>query len=538
MYMVKLLIVEDNDFERNALQNYIDWDILGIRQVETAFNGLDGMEKAIALMPDIIISDVKMPGMNGLEMAKNIIRFCPDAKFIFSSGHEEVGLIQEAMEVRAYSYLIKPLKQEELIAVIKKITSILVDEKLSSLEKNKIIAQFQQHLPFLQSRFLEELILSGTKAEDAKTLSVRANELKLRMIGMYQLALIEFDFGAESDIFHRSELLNVVLYNLQSSGSGRNVIFIKSPGNGVIALLHTLVKEDKEGTETVNGIEAELKAMSVDHPFQYIIGVSELFQNPEELNRAYKQAIQVTSRKIQLGFGHIVHYSECKEVFAAVSEPEPIDLKSAVSRIISLVCEGESCEQELNQLVNGMLTDPGSSMDDIRSWLIFLFSSLSMQLTGVGESVEKMAEEETVIYKQIIHARTIPEMLEYAGKILNAISAYMDRKKLNKDDYIIKEILHILNHDYQKPITLTYLSDRVYLSPNYLRILFKEKMNISIQEYLTNLRICKAKELLKQTKHKVHEIGEMVGYENSTYFNIVFKNYIQMTPKEYRKKFR
>lgn len=536
--MIKLLIVEDNDFERNALQNYINWEIIGIRQVETAFNGLDGLEKAITYMPDIIISDVKMPGMNGIEMARNIISFCPDVKFIFSSGHEDVSLLQEAMKVRAYSYLIKPLKHEELITVMKKITSILVDEKLSSLENNKIIEQFQNNLHYLQTKFLEELIVSGKSSNDKQSLFVQANDLKLRMIGMYKLALIEFDFGMDTDIFLNSNLLNVVLYKLESIGNHKNVIFLKNSGKGIIALLHTLVNGDEEGARIINEIEQEIAILSTENNYKYIIGVSDLFGNFDELNTAYKQSVFVTSRKVELGYGHIVFYSDCKEAFSASLETKQTDIRAAISQVINMVCEGESWEGELNKLVHLILADPHKKIDDIQSLFILLFSNLSMQLAGLGEKFEKMAEEEMDIFKSIINSKTIPDMIQYTAKILKSVSLYMERKKLNKDDYIIKEILNILNHEYRQPITLNFISERVYLSPNYLRILFKEKMNISIQEYLTNLRICKAKELLQQTKYKVHEIGEMVGYENSTYFNIVFKNYIQMTPKEYRKKFR
>ncbi|MNF97880.1 HTH-type transcriptional regulator YesS [compost metagenome] len=204
-----------------------------------------------------------------------------------------------------------------------------------------------------------------------------------------------------------------------------------------------------------------------------------------------------------------------------------------------MACEGdsESCEEEINKLVHFIRADPNIKMDSIQSLFIFLFSNLSMQMAGRGENFGKIAEEEIDIFKNIINSKTLPDIILYTSKILKSISSYMGRKKLNKDDYIINEILHILNEEYQKPITLTYLSDRVYLSPNYLRIVFKQKMKISIQEYLTNLRMCKAKELLTQTRYKVHEIGEMVGYENSTYFNIVFKNYIKMTPGDYRNKF-
>jgi two-component system response regulator YesN len=537
IHMTKLLIVEDNDFERNALQNYMNWDILGIRQVETAFNGLDGLEKAKAFMPDIIISDVKMPGLSGIEMAKNIIRYCPDVKFIFSSGHEDVSLLQEAMEVRAYSYLIKPLKQEELIAVIKKTTSILVDEKLSSMENNKIIEQFKNNLHYLQSKFLEELIVSGKSASGAQALYVQANDLKLRMIGMYKLALIEFEFGVDTDIFQNSNLLNVVLYKLEDVCRFKNVIFFKHSSKGIIALLHTLVTGGEEGARIINDIHIEMDTLSKENSYKYMIGVSDILANLDELHIAYKQSCMATSRKLELGYGQLVWYTECKEAHSALLATEPKDIKAAISQLIDMVCEGENCEEEINNLVSLILADPGKKMDSIQSLFILLISNLSKQMAGMGESFEKIAEEEADIFKNIINSKTIPDIILYTSKILKSISSYMGRKKLNKDDYIIKEILHILNHEYQKPITLTYLSDRVYLSSNYLRIVFKDKMKISIQDYLTNLRMCKAKELLKETRYKVHEIGEMVGYENSTYFNIVFKNYMKMTPGEYRNKF-
>ncbi|MDF2836754.1 MAG: AraC family transcriptional regulator, partial [Paenibacillus sp.] len=484
-YMVKLLIVEDNDFERNALQNYIDWDILGIRQIETAFNGLDGMEKAKSFMPDIIISDVMMPGMSGIEMAKQTLKFCPQVKFIFSSGHEDVNLLQEAMEVRAYSYLIKPLKPEELIAVIKKMTAILVDEKLSLLEHTKMVEQFKNNLHFLQAKFLEDLIVSGKSGNETKSLFIQANDLKLRMIGMYRLALIEFDFGSDTDLFQNAEWLNIAQYKLENICGNRNVILIKKSGKGIIVLLHTLIKGSEEDVRILRDIEAAIKVLSIENHFKYMIGVSELFPNLDELNIAYKQTSFAVSRKLKLGYGRIVSYSECKETELAPMETEPKDAKAAILQIIDAVSEGKNSEEAVNGLVQSLLLDPGNKMDHIQSYFVYLFANLSARLLGMGESFERMAEEEIVIYKNLINANTIPDMIVYTTKILAAVSSYMDRKKLNKDDYIINEILNILNHEYRQPITLTYLSDRVYLSPNYLRILFKDKMKISIQEYLT-----------------------------------------------------
>ncbi|TYP78964.1 response regulator [Paenibacillus methanolicus] len=536
--MAKLLIVEDNDFERNAMQHYIDWDILGIREVETAFNGLDGLEKASAFMPDIVISDVMMPGMNGIEMAKNIMRMSPQTKFVFSSGHEDVRLLQEAMEVRAYHYLIKPLKQEELIRVIKKTTSILVDEKLSSIAHDKVVEQFRANLRYLQSRFLEDVLVSGRTADDTKSLLVQARDLQLNMIGMYKLVLAELEFGDDADVFRCSDALQLVLHQLESVCNPKHAIVAKSSGNAIIVLLHSLVSGEQEETRIIDAVDREIRTLSEHGGFKFMIGVSGRFANMEELPVAYRQSRAAAGRKINLGYGQLVYYSEEAESREGWYELQPQDSKSVIARIIDAAMEGEYAEEELDRLVACARTDSSPSMARLQSSFILLFSGLNMQLAGAGESLDKMAEEEQSIYEHLLQAKTIPDMKQYTNKIFASISSYMERKKRNKDDYIINEILTILNQEYRHPITLASLSDRVYLSPNYLRILFKDKMKISIQEYLTNLRLSKAKELLKQTRHKIHEIGEMVGYENSTYFNIVFKNYMKMTPGEYRNKFK
>ncbi|MBB3113135.1 YesN/AraC family two-component response regulator [Paenibacillus phyllosphaerae] len=536
--MVKLLIVEDNDFERHALQNYIDWDVLGIRQVETAYNGLDGLEKAKAIVPDIIISDVMMPGMSGIEMAQYIMKFFPQTKFIFSSGHEDVRLLQEAMEVRACSYLIKPLKQEELISVIKKATSMLVDEKLTSIAHNKMVEQFNDNLRYLQTKFLEELIVTGKNARDMKSLSMHANDLKLSMIGMYKLAVVELDFGVESDLFQNTNLLHVVMHQLERISSSKHALVMKISGNRIIVLLHTLVPVGEEGTKIIADIAEGMRLVSEEINCKYMIGVSDLFANLDDLHQAFKQSSFAASRKVKLGYGHLVHYSGCHDSEAISLQAGPYDLQAAIAQLIDLVMKGENVEDELRKLVHELQVISDHPLVRVQSLIILLFSNLSKQLADVGENLDRMAGEERELYEQIISAKTIPDILQLASKTLTSVASYMCRKKQNKDDYIINEILTILNQEYRHPITLSSLSERVYLSPNYLRIIFKNKMRISIQEYLTNLRLSKAKELLKETRYKVHEVGEMVGYENSTYFSIVFKNYMKMTPGEYRNKFK
>ena len=175
-------------------------------------------------------------------------------------------------------------------------------------------------------------------------------------------------------------------------------------------------------------------------------------------------------------------------------------------------------------------------LEVFQSIFIDLINSLLVNINNSGYNVEQIFGEKTDLYTSILSCKTLPDISMAINQILHKIAGYFKEKKANKEENVVKEILDILHKEYSQPVTLSYLSEKIYLSSNYLRIIFKEKMDISIQNYLTNLRIKKAKELLKSGDLKISQIGNKIGYPNSTYFNVVFKSSVGVTPGEYRSK--
>lgn|GEM_PF-2252670 len=534
--MYTLLIVEDNDFERNALQRYIDWDVLDLKVVDTAFNGQDGFEKAMKHQPDIIISDVKMPIMDGIEMAKAITRANPQIKFVFSSGHDDVALLKEALELRAYSYLTKPVKQEELVSVLKKLTTVFMEERLSQMANRKMTEQLQSHLPGLQAQFLEQLMIGKFDKDKTDFIYHQVNDLKLRMTGLYKLALIEMDFPSDSDVFRVTGSIHGILGEMQQDCPPEAAIFVKDGNSRIAAILHSLREDTVKEVALMSSIERRIAELAKAHSFRYAIGVSNRASDLTGLNILYRQCCIALQRKVELGYGTLIPYEEQYERSGEFSDRDTNRIKRMIDNIVTSVCEGQDGEEDVRKLALAIAEDQGLAIHRIQSVIISLFSRLSRHANSIGENLESIVNDDIELYHGIVKSQTVPDMMNYVCHALRKVSSYMNRKKLGKDDYIVQEILSILNSEYHLPITLSYLSDKVYLSPNYLRILFKGKMNVSIQEYLTQLRINKAKELLRHNRLKVHEVGESVGYENSTYFSMVFKSYVQMTPGEYRSK--
>ncbi len=533
--MLNLLIVEDNDLEREFLKNYIDWDLLGIRVAETAYNGQDGIEKAKTCKPDIILSDIKMPVMDGIMMAKVIKGLYPGIRFIFQSGYEDVALLREAIELQAHDYILKPLNPDELVKTVKRAAAALIDEKLASLETSKIKGQYLENLPLLKDKFLENLILKERAPSEEILLYNQACSLKFRIPGKYRLGLLHLDFN-DTDIFEISVKTDEIVRSLKNQCKNENVEIFKFEQNKIVFLMHSLPDEgDKDGM-LVRSVRTEIEALMGEYNFRYIIGLSTKASRLTEIYTLFKQCWLSTDKKTETGYGRIIQFEDSAAGHQEAKDSYKEQIKDAVKRISGRIIAGEAVEDWGNEMVKTLSSMPGLRLDSYQSAFLGLFASLSEVIENLGEGFEKITKDKLEIFSHIIKIRTVPDLVLYSNEMLDSFVTTFGKRKINKDGHVINEILNILNNEYDRPITLTYLSDRVYLSPNYLRVLFKEKMNISIQDYLTDRRIARAKELLKDKRYKIHEIGKMVGYGNDTYFNIVFKNHVSITPGEYRSK--
>lgn len=534
--MLKLLIVDDNDFERKALSNYINWDVLGIQVVDTAYNGQDGIEKAKLHRPDIIISDVKMPVMDGIEMAKSIKALYPETKFIFSSGHDDIAYLKEALEIRAFNYIIKPINPDELVNTVKKVVSVIIDEKLANLESGSIIKQYTDNLSFLQSKFLASIILKERNADEINELFNQAHNLKLRIIGGYRLVLIVMDYE-NADVFDVSCKSDVVMDELRKACEEEKIIFVEMEHNKIVAMIYQLDEKNPAIEKIIDCITEKLKTLKDDFGFKYTLGISTTTDNLTELHSLFKQCNATVEKKIERGYNQVIHFEKDENKVSGSKDESRDNIKNLIVKMVDRVFEGEEFNEELENIMSEISSISGSKLENTKSIFISLLNSISKRKENNEENLGKVVGDDIDVYNRIIGAKIIPDIVQYVTETLEAISSYHVGKKTGKDDFIVEEILNILNNEFNQPITLTYLSEKVYLSSNYLRILFKNKMGLSIQGYLTNLRINRAKDLLKQRTYKIHEIGEMIGYPNSTYFNIIFKNNTHYTPGEYRNRY-
>lgn len=403
--MATMIIVEDESFERNALKNCIDWDLIGVQIVGEAANGAQGLSLAMEAKPDIILTDVNMPVMNAIEMTERLRNVLSDTKVLFLSSYDDFEYARQGINLNIFSYITKPVNENELLRSVKKAVDQITKDELEKKLYDKIKNNYQISLKLAKQAIISRILMGITE-----------NEKELAQL------------------------------NLGWLGGGKFL--------GEIVSTY-----DEEKTEM---IDEEL----------------------ETLNRnCQRYCSKVTNICITRGILVTIFCFDLPE------EGEKMKLlQSAVEDFLKVIDCG-ALRMEANFDSKGELT-ASQLYDQIR-------------LRSLSFTVE------------------LPEA---------------DREKKKGKKQIVSEIEKIIHTQYSSPLTIESIAKTMHFTPNYIGTVFKSLNGISINRYLTNVRIENAKKLLLQQGLSAADISLKCGYDNITYFHTSFKKEVGITPSEYRQK--
>lgn len=408
---MKVLIVDDEMITIKMLKSIIDWKSLGLDIMGYANNGIEAYNMVVEEKPDIILSDIRMTTMNGLELVKKVKILHKDIKIILMSAYANFEYVKEAMHLGCSDYILKPIDENELEQTLRKI----VEEIRGIQNKNRIIDESLRHLRLYE------------------------------------------------------------LYRYMRTGRNLNRI-IKNKSDYSIEFenfMIVLIETDN------NSISDYIKVNSM-----------ELLQQSYTTNML-KEIITDRYRKKFLNFP----YEDDSYILMIESESQE---------------EIEFISKEIKEIFSKEL-----ELD------------ITIYFSKLGKNIEKIPE----LYKELKNLRE----KEFDEEIRRELSK--DKKEeLKKYSDSIEKCLKIIGEKYDKNITLDEITKEVAVSKNYFCYLFKKEMGMSLWSYLTQVRLDKAKELLKNTDMKTYEIAFKVGYDNPSYFSKIFKKIENMTPNEYREK--
>jgi two-component system response regulator YesN len=517
MAKYKVLIVDDENFIRERLKGAIPWAEYGMQVVGLAEDGVRALELLEELKPDIIITDIRMPGMTGLEMIMAMQRQKQDVKIIILSGFGEFEYAREAIRLGVTEYLLKPTQPDELLQTLMRI----IDELEHSRKSQVQIQHLHNHLDTVRSQAILELLAGnhpgyGWEEEAANVgLSwIAAGRIRLFYISMPHLLLHQDRKTLEVMQF---AIQNVLIETIE--GYDSMCLVRISRGKWVLTLGNQLMdKELQEFTRSLFDIVILNTKVSLH------ITVSELGDHYLECSKLYWEVEKTAEYEGQDTNCPIRFITRADKDMAYDRWLKPMQ------ELMDWIAQGEMQQiyQWQGQMEKAFLNwDLTSARRWCFEWLISLRDHMLPQQAAKEESVEIRHQ----LRAQIMGQYQNKELLQYFNQQLHQII------RLRNGDithHSIKKAKEIIQHKYDQDIKLSSVAEELGISTVYLSELFRKETNITFREYVMRIRMTEAAEKLKDPTVKVYEVSYLVGYNKVEHFVKLFKKYYGMTPSEYR----
>lgn len=535
--MLRLLIVDDEKLIRKGLIKILGRYGDSFQVIGEAANGLEALELIKENCPDVIITDVKMPQMDGIELIKNMEITYPEIRKIVLSGFDEFNYVRDTMRRGAADYLLKPVDEEQLVDLLKKITSDIGKENERKAKEMNLKAKLNESLPLLKEQFVRELV-SEKKYSESKIKSKLESYNITILPGIYYVVIFDIDNYAmiyERNGSEAARLETFIIKNIAEESIGNLVSFFSCSINHELVVSvsipegeHKKLKEVIDTTfNNLNTYSGVRFTMSLGTPVDSLGKLKESYDAASDLlsHRFYNDVSslitsETISRKKNAGSGN--------ETIANSFERLENRLKNCVE-----LANHDQVRNTINDLCK-YLTDLRYDSREAVKFLAETYMKMQMSFPEFGKAVSEMHGYEYSYAKVLELYDTLDEIKKYTIDFYAGVLKMIGELRKRKDKKLVEVVKDYIFKHYNEDITLNKIAEIVYMNPSYICDLFKNQTGEHFVVFLTRVRIDKAKTLLKDVKIKTYEVGQMVGYEDPTYFSKVFKKVVGVSPSEYK----
>ncbi|MBS4206582.1 response regulator [Bacillus sp. FJAT-50079] len=507
--MYTMIIIDDEDLVIESLMSIVEWDKHMINVVGTATNGQTGMNMILNKNPDIVLTDIRMPGLNGLELIAESKKHLPDTIFIIISGHAEFNYAKSAIELEVIDYLIKPIEIDSIINVIKK--AIHQRE-----QKNNVLLRGEQikkyRIALVEKYFLDLL------------LGIKVNNVELKQeyssFAVFCIGHKDKNWASKFNLNAAKERMRHIL---DDSNFQAFPYLIDEKVIIIIAHINQSFDNIKLAEKINILIQKEMSILPT-------IGIGNIYSEELDIYNSYKESQKAFQTGLYLD-KDIVHFSE----FLNMNKNLPSNYikETEVFFRTKKVNYQLSC-QLIDILIDDAIKERLSSSTLRKIGYEFLNQLEGFFKEEYGIDIKYFFKEKYSLYEQLDNLICINETREFLKRIVKLFFDHVEKNRVSPKEKLILDVKKYLEDNYENAINLDEIAKNFYISSSYLSSLFSEFVGLTISDYLLKLRMNRAKELLRTTNLKVDKISKLVGYENYRYFSQVFKKNVKTTPSLYR----
>lgn len=515
--MIKIMTVDDMPVYRDYLRNFIDWNAYGFEVCCEAKDGRDALELYERYQPDIVLTDIVMPYMDGLELSEKLLKDNPDVSIILITGNSEFDYARKAVKLGVCDYIVKPFEKEELIIALLKLQDNINRVLELSNEQEKLREERREQL-------LRQFIYTKN-SEENKIKEIR-NHFKYPyfLIITIRIDLYENKVAPE-EILKWKQVLSSMLHNMIQI-NGTQEIFQDFEGN-IVTILNF---QDKQSMEDYEGFEFEdISKLTKEHiGFDISVGISDYCYEARRLRDAYYQTIQALSNSYVEHRNKIFDYK--RMILNRRSEFYSWDLIDEINKCMD-VLDYDRIEKLILQELDRIKEYENSEY----AVMIYmsLLSVLFSYFVKLGRNIDDIFGKGFHPYSVINNENTYSSKREFICDCYKKAIHYQLEHQDTKSSQIAKQARSYIEMNYGNPeLSIEDLSRELLVNQTYLRRMFKDEFQMTISDYITKYRMEKAKELIKKGNIKLSYISYEVGYNDSSYFSKCFKKYFGYLPSD------
>ncbi|EMS73394.1 response regulator [Ruminiclostridium cellobioparum] len=525
---LNIMLVDDEPKVLRGLRSMIersgeDWYIAGEYK-----NGVEALAAVINQKPDVIITDIKMPCMDGLELVQRAREITPDIKFIILSGFPDFSYAQKAIRLETVDYILKPPDYRDIMSSLKKIEQMLMERDSKIKEEGELKLFKEKALLQLKDKFFMDMLYETAPGHSPK--KVPENECFYKTFALFIIRLDNFSISVFHETEEEMDMLSANRQKVQASVYKRGGCIVDLFDGSFCCLLNQ-THESPAYIKTVAGeIHRELLESGLD---SITIGISKCYSSPDRINAAFKECLYILRNKVFYEKNSIILFDELN--VEKSSAEYPLDTEHKYIEALQFA-DFDKAVGILTELVDKVAEI--SNMDPIKfKSHIMEFVIVVMHNLFKDRFIEKMKFPTTnEMYKMLSRLDNKNDIQDMLITYTREISEYFNEKNKTACRKVISDIKSYINTNYFNDITLRQIAREFYMNESYLSDLFKKETGESFSMYLSTVRIDQSKVLLMQVDLKTQDIAEMVGYANSRYFIKVFRKLTGMSPSEYRER--
>lgn len=528
--MYNMIIVDDEERARVGIRTLIDWQSHGIHIAGEARDGLEALELLDTYAVDIMLTDIRMPQMDGLELIKVVSEKYPSVKSVIMSGYDDFAYAQQAIRCGVSNYLLKPSRRQEILSTVLAITEQIQSEKLEITTLEHLRQGFRESLPLLKEKTLSQLILTESPAYSRLLANLKMNQLVFPYLlyGIILLRIDNFQLLHEKYMHEDTELLKYGLKNICEESLPEAVLCVAFEHQDDIVLILNMdeLPDQEELSGYIRIIQENIASFL---RFTVSAGIGSIDKNIEHLRHSFVEACLALNTTNYTGIAKIVEYSG--EFDAESSQSSyPLHEEQEVLKAVRGGSSGDIADKLT--LFNVALQPETVSRDQVIKSSFALFFALYKLCIENNVNVNKVFGQNLTELIHVLSRSSLDNLFQSLLETAQRVSEHLTSKK--NSNKLLEAAKSYIGEHFMKDINREIVAREIYITPGYLSLLFKQQLKISFIDYLHKVRIEHACQLFKDPGMRIEDIALQSGYNDTKYFYQVFKKYKGVTPNQFR----